>query len=84
MVRYDAVESRRRYDQRKAAPAEFGGITRRNCTLGDLYHYPIHLRFLKIWRAETVLDIESIHAQEQNIRIQAAQGFFCDWAYQRK
>jgi len=84
VIRYDAVESRGRYDQRKAAPAEFAGIARHNRTLGDLYHYPVHFRFRKIWRTETVLDIESIYAKKQNIGMQATQCLFCDWAYERK
>src|SRR4029077_10877737 len=60
VVCYDVVQGGRFHDQRKAAAAEFTGVAGRNRALSDLYHDPIHLRFLKIWRTEPVLNIESI------------------------
>ena len=84
MVRDDVVQGGRFHDQRKAAAAEFTRVASRNRALSDLYHDPIHLRLLKIWSSEPVMDIESIHAEKQNIRAQATQRFFCNWAYQRK
>ncbi len=84
MVRNNFLQSRGGNDQRQASAAELAGIAHRHRALRDSDHDPVDLGFQKIGRAQSVVDVEAVHAEKENVGVQSAQRFLRNRSHQRE
>src|ERR1700730_18522746 len=71
-------------DQRQASTAKLARVTYRHGLLCNFNHHPVDFGFKKVWRAQAIVDVKTIHAEEEYVGVQSAESFFRDRTNQRK
>ena len=74
----------RRCNSRQTAALKLAGVTDHNHLLSRFYHGTIDARLQKVWCCDSDIRIESIHSQEQDIRVDLLKVILRERANKRK